>query len=169
MLYQIKIFKMAAELCNRVLHMVVKTFTASHPPAFSSLIGICHLLQPLFYLICVEVHPLPPTPTLLVHPHHYSVSTKMSFTLGSRLYSTTVYFFHIVFTSLSSVATFHRVPFMAPHLALTDPVISLIALSSCTCPQPSSLTLLVLPSTVASPPPSLWVLCQTLSPGRRTP
>ena len=45
----------------------------------------------------------------------------------------------------------------------------LLLLSSRTCSQPSSLPLLVLPSTVASPSPSLWVLCQKLSPGRRTP
>ena len=45
----------------------------------------------------------------------------------------------------------------------------LLLLSFHTCPQPSSLPLLVLSSTVASPSPSLWVLCQKLSPGRRTP
>ena len=45
----------------------------------------------------------------------------------------------------------------------------LLLLSSRACSQPSSLPLLVLPSTVASPSPSLWVLCQKLSPGRRTP
>ena len=46
----------------------------------------------------------------------------------------------------------------------------LLLLSSRTRPQPSSLPLLVLPSTVASPSPSLWVLCQRLfCPNRRTP
>ena len=42
----------------------------------------------------------------------------------------------------------------------------LLLWSSRTFPQPSSLPLLVLPSTVASPSPSLWVLCQKLSPNR---
>ena len=45
----------------------------------------------------------------------------------------------------------------------------LLLLSSRTCSQPSSLPLLVLPSRVASPSTSLWVLCHKLSPGRRTP
>ena len=36
--------------------------------------------------------------------------------------------------------------------------------------MPSTITsIMVLPSTVASPSPSLWVLCQRLSPNRRTP
>ena len=77
----------------------------------------------------------------------YPVSTKMSFTMGSRLYSTSMYFCHIYVTHLSSVTTFPRFPFMAPHLALKDPVISLISfscyivlfvcispVSSCPCP-----------------------------------
>ena len=57
-------------------------------------------------------------------------------------------------------------PQTLPKLLLPPP---LLLLSSRTCPQPSSLPLLVLPSNVASPSPSLWVLYQKLSPGRRTP
>ena len=63
----------------------------------------------------------------------------------------------------ASVQSWHQTP---PMLLLPPP---LLLLSSRTCPQPSSLPLLALPSTLASPSPSLWVLCQKLSPSRRTP
>ena len=55
-----------------------------------------------------------------------------------------------------------------PQMLLLPP--PLLLLSSRSRPQPSSLPLPVLPSTVASPSPSLWVLCQRLfCPNRRTP
>ena len=63
----------------------------------------------------------------------------------------------------ASVQSLHQTP---PKLVLPPP---LLLLSSRTCPQPSSHPLLVHPSTVASPSPSLWVLCQKLSLSRRTP
>ena len=86
----------------------------------------CHQFQLLSYLICVVVRPLTLTPTLLVRPH--TVSMKVSFTLGSLLYSPSVYCCHLSFTSLSSVTTFPGLDFMAPHLALRDPVMCLISL-----------------------------------------
>ena len=62
-------------------------------------------------------------------------------------------------------ASVHSWP-QTPKLLLPPP---LLLLYSRMCPQPSSLPLLVLPSTVVSPSPSLWVLCHKLSLGRRTP
>ena len=50
-----------------------------------------------------------------------------------------------------------------------SPTTTLAVVFSYVCSQPSSFPLLVLPSTVASPSPSIWVLYQNLSPGRRTP
>ena len=63
-------------------------------------------------------------------------------------------------------ASVHSWPLTPPKLLLPPP---LLLLSSRTYPQPSSLPLPVLLSTVVSPSPSLWVLCQKLSLGRRTP
>ncbi len=93
---------------------MVKTFTTSSIPVQS----VWHHLQPIFCLICVEVHPLPPTPTLLVYPHIQFRS----------LYSTSMYFCHISVTSLSSVTTFPRLPFMAPHPGSTRDVYNLLEL-----------------------------------------
>ena len=62
----------------------------------------------------------------------------------------------------ASIQSWHQTP---PMLLLPPP---LLLLFSRTCPQPSSLPLLSLPSTVASPSPSLSVLCQTLSTARST-
>ena len=58
----------------------------------------------------------------------YTVSMKVSFTLGSLLYSPSVYCCHLSFTSLSSATTFPGLDFMAPHLALRDLVMCLISL-----------------------------------------
>ena len=63
----------------------------------------------------------------------------------------------------ASVQSWPQTP---PMLLLPPP---LLLLSSRACPQPSSLPLLVLPSTVASPSPSLWVPCKKLSRCWRTP
>ena len=55
-------------------------------------------------------------------------SLKESVTFGSVLYSSSVYCCHISFTSFPSVTTFPVLSFMAPHIELWDPVISLMSL-----------------------------------------
>ena len=66
---------------------------------------------------------------------------------------------------LSTLPWLQSWPQTHPKLLLPPP---LLLLSSRTCPQPSSLFVLLLRSTGASPSPSLGVLCQKLSPCRRT-
>ena len=125
------------------------------------------------------------SPCLVNSPFHsssISCSSCLSFAaMRARSSAQRTFFmasFSTVFLLMMSSAAMNSsglstLPCLNPILTKNPPMLllppPLLLLSSLTCPQPSSLPLLELPSTVASPSPSIWVLCQTLSPGRRTP
>ena len=84
---------------------------------------------------------------------------------------TTVFLLMTASTVMNNIGL-SKLPCVSPILTSNSseapsPTTTLTVVFSYTCPQPSSLLLLVLPSTIESP--SLWVLCKKLSLGRRTP
>ena len=107
------------------LHEPVMPFTASSSSAFRSYMGTSHPADFRLYM-CLSASFT--SISITSGSSSYMCSLKESVAFGSLLYSSSVYCCHISFTSFPSVTTFPVLSFMAPHLELWDPVISLMSL-----------------------------------------